>query len=228
MRLVVRHARWHESVIKLPEIESKYPDLCAAIDSLPWKLVHSWRDGLTFGPAVYLGMKRNGPSYIMHWMDKNSGISFSETQILILKCLQRHRSWITYDMLFEYLNEHDWSEALRSPIRAAVDPEVAGDLRSYPRPSQAEEKQEAEERDHLREESTKQEIADSLEVAKEKLRKVRAHFTCPDCYPVRWHPEGHPEHGIGFKVDNGEVYALCSKCGKILIVSERHWEEIAT
>lgn len=119
-RGLVLHFWYKTSKIKISELEHSYPDLFNAVRGLPWDFIHSWQDGVALSPKIYKGVKRNGPCYILTWLDENH-VSLSENQLLIVQALQLHCSFITYDQLFQYLRNHNWGNLVIDRHFKAID-----------------------------------------------------------------------------------------------------------
>jgi hypothetical protein len=188
------HTKWRESHIKLLEIEQKYPLLFKAITSLPWSFLHWWDDGITLSDAMFKGVKRSGPAYLITWLNENH-IELSENSMMLVSALQFFHHFTTYDSLFEYLKTHNWGELQVDRSR----------LDSYEKQTQDEERQkriEAQEKEIVC-------VARELGCNLEDLvpQNVKSHHQCGGILKQ------------GFWLKSKDLVARCPKCGKMLHLS---------
>ena len=131
------HTRFKLSALTAKDFKKSCPALFKAVtEELPWNAVQWWENGLCLSRRIYVGIKRNGPSYLSLWLDENH-VALSENGRMIVSALEFFHAFTTYDELLEYLKDNNWGE-LRADRGLDLFPKQTAEEEAVARPTKPE------------------------------------------------------------------------------------------
>ena len=195
-RMYHTHRKLKESKLSNLDVE-KVTDVWKAVGEIPWTFAHPCPAGICLQRKTFLGLKRSGKEYATNWLRENHAeLSFHAW--IIIDALVYNNEFVTWDMLFAYLQNHNWGVGLQG---------LQPDLSFYPTKTEA---------DVKHEEKTKSE-----ELFKQLHDKVKEHYKLQDSDFLAVRETRFFCHGpaVAFETTK-EVYTCCQKCGQFHILGK--------